>query len=180
MEHWKNIPDWDDFYEVSDAGRVRSKTRKVNARGGKTAIRRGKVLKPVCKQGRYLAVTLSDNDRRKQHLIHNLVTVTFIGPKPKNTQVCHTNGNKHDNRLVNLRYGTVDENTADRYKNDEIAHGENHGMAKLTEKQVRHILTCKESNLALSLKYDVTEDHVANIRRGRVWKRLHLKIQKED
>lgn len=42
--------------------------------------------------------------------VHRLVANTFIGPQAKGTHVDHKNGNKHDNRVANLRYVSPKDN----------------------------------------------------------------------
>jgi len=42
--------------------------------------------------------------------VHGLVMLAFVGPRPDNLEVLHFDGNKLNNRLDNLRYGTSSEN----------------------------------------------------------------------
>lgn len=42
--------------------------------------------------------------------LHDLMTETFIGPKPKGFHVNHKNGIKTDNRPINLEYVTPSRN----------------------------------------------------------------------
>jgi len=52
---------------------------------------------------------------RKNRYVHELVLLAFVGPRPSpNHEVCHGNSDRADNRLENLRWGTVKENCADR------------------------------------------------------------------
>lgn len=49
--------------------------------------------------------------------IHELVAETWIGLRTKKLYLCHTNDNKFDARLSNLRYDTPQAIVIDRYKN---------------------------------------------------------------
>jgi hypothetical protein len=52
-------------------------------------------------------------------LVHRVVAETWLGPRPKGLFICHSNDNKLDARVVNLRYGTPAENMRDRIRNRE-------------------------------------------------------------
>lgn len=46
--------------------------------------------------------------------VHKLVLETFVGPPPSNKPIVrHLNGDRGDNELGNLKYGTLKENTQD-------------------------------------------------------------------
>ena len=172
MEIWRNIPEWEGMYQVSNKGQVRSLDKKHLGRFGKPVLRKGRILKPLAKGGRYLAVTLADGGKRKQCFIHDLVLRAFAGAKPKGLQVCHVNDDKNDNRLENLRYGTPKENTADAIRNGVKPKGENRGVARLSNDDVLKIRNCAESNKELAQRYGVSHSHIWSIRKRRVWKHL--------
>lgn len=116
VEKWRAIPGYEGRYEVSDQGQVRSLGLRVKARGGKTAFRKGKVLRTAVKAHGYLQVTLIDaKGRRWCALVHQLVCLAFVGPA-SGLQVCHWDGDRTNNCLSNLRYGTASDNSADRWR----------------------------------------------------------------
>lgn len=51
---------------------------------------------------------------RKKYTVHSLVLRAFVGERPAGLQIRHLNGDKSDNRLDNLEYGTAKENAKDR------------------------------------------------------------------
>lgn len=100
METWKDIKDYEGFYQVSNLGNVKSLKRN-------TAHER--ILKPKVDKGGYLCVNLTKNGIVKTYKIHRLVGLTFI-PNPKNKySINHINGNKTDNRVENLEWATYKE-----------------------------------------------------------------------
>jgi hypothetical protein len=63
----------------------------------------------------YRTVCLSSGGRHKNFYVHDLVLSAFVGPRPTHEhEACHRNGERADNRLDNLRWGTVQENAEER------------------------------------------------------------------
>jgi hypothetical protein len=171
-EQWASIPGWEGLYEVSDRGCVRSLDKICGARNGGKALRRGRVLSPVVKAGRYLAVTLADRAHRKQHFVHDLVLLAFVGEKPSGMQACHFDDVYQNNVLANLRYGTPKENTADAVRNNKKPRGSAHGCAKLTEADVLTIRNTPLTNREIARIYGIHPAHVYGIRTRKTWKHV--------
>ena len=115
-EVWKDIPGYEKLYQVSSAGRVRSKDRVVKYRGGLERSIKGKVLKQSNANG-YLRIILSVDGKQHQWLVHRLVALTFLGrPSFKDAQVNHINSQKRDNRADNLEWVTASENIIHSYE----------------------------------------------------------------
>lgn len=69
---------------------------------------------PTAKR-KYAQVCLRRTDgTRSPHLVHALVLNTFVRDAPAGCQCRHLNGDRSDNRLANLTWGTSKENHADR------------------------------------------------------------------
>src|SRR5690349_9031584 len=103
-EIWKDIPGYEDLYQVSNIGRVKSFKR------GKEAVR---VLS--LKKSGYLYVCLC-NSINKHLRVNRLVALAFI-PNPENkSDVNHKNGIKSDNRVENLEWNTPSENRQHAYR----------------------------------------------------------------
>lgn len=124
-EYWRQILDHP-RYEVSHLGRVRN---------AETLY----VLKPS--GSKYLSVTL---ERRTQRAVHTLVLEAFHGPRPEGLEGRHLNGDSHDNRSENLKWGTHEENMQDR-----IAHGTNPNTGKSLCKRGHEL---REPNLVVGRK----------------------------
>ena len=76
---------------------------------------RGTWLKSYNHKG-YCRVKLRKDGRYCQQSIHRLVLETFVGPCPDGMECRHLNGNRSDNRVENLKWGTKSENSQDAIK----------------------------------------------------------------
>ncbi len=111
QEIWKDIPNYEGLYQISNLGRVKSLERivkynhsKFSQKGMKERILSTKILNG------YLAATLYKNKKRKSFLIHRLVANAFI-PNPNNyPQVNHKDENKFNNNALNLEWCTNEYN----------------------------------------------------------------------
>lgn len=169
QETWKDIPGYEGHYQASDHGRIRSVDRTVNGRNPYTRERferrvKGRVLKPgrYCKSG-HLAVVLGKGTPGKP--VHQLVMLTFQGPSPAGTEVCHNNGDPADNRLENLRYDTRRENILDVYR-------QGRAWRQLTLDDVSYIrfaLFCGMPGVELAHQFGVSQSCISAIKTGRTY-----------
>lgn len=126
-EEWRPVIDWEDFYEVSNHGAVRSLFRVVRARDGGQRDVPGRVLRPGMDPCGYHRVSLNAFGSRQTRKVHRLVLEAFVGPCPDGMMACHNNGIRNDNRIENLRWDTGSSNMYDR-----VRHGNDHNVAKTT------------------------------------------------
>lgn len=113
MEEWRDIVGYEDYYQISNKGNVRSKDRTYNAtylRNNPIIFRKGVVLKPRPNKYGYLTVCLKKHSKGKTIPIHKLVATTFIENPLGKTCIDHISGNRTDNRTENLRWVTIKEN----------------------------------------------------------------------
>ena len=112
-EEFKDIPDYEEFYQVSDLGRVKSLARTVLKKGKYPFICKEKILSQVSYKDDYTYLTLHKNSIRKIKRVHQLVALVFLHHIPcKWTLVInHKNFKRWDNRLENLEIVTQRENS---------------------------------------------------------------------
>ncbi len=110
-EIFKDIPNYEGVYQVSNKGNVRSLDRNVHYKNGVVGRYKGKDLKPLINDG-YLKVTLCKGGKLKSHCIHTLVTMTFLNhiPNGHNIVIDHIDNNPLNNNLTNLQLITQREN----------------------------------------------------------------------
>lgn len=125
-EIWKAVRNFQNLYEVSNLGRVRSLDRvstfKVVYPSGKevqkTRIFKGKLLKPTMDNCGYYHVRLADNNQYTLFKVHKLVWQTFNSKIKRNLTINHKNEIKSDNRLANLELMTRKKNLRTFRKNN--------------------------------------------------------------
>lgn len=132
----------EDFYTVGSDGSVwscsplgRGKDRKKQSRWRRLKDR------PLGKG--YRAVGTAT---QKTLYVHHLVLEAFVGPRPASDfEACHNNGDPSDNRLVNLRWGTREDNRRDMLSHGTQRRGSAVGNSKLTETIVREMRQLRSS-----------------------------------
>ena len=144
QEIWKDIPNYEGIYQISNLGRIKSLKGKE------------KILKLLIDKQGYYMVRLWENGKTKQFYIHRLVAEAFLDYKcnykklkdeeyllfnKENLVVNHKDENKLNNNVNNLEWCTNRFNikyTKEHYKN----------IVKIKE-QIMHILV--EHNISIEI-----------------------------
>ena len=114
----------------------------------------------------------------KHYLVHRLVAMAFLGIKSNGYEVNHKDQNPENNDIDNLEWVTHKENInyepTKQLRTASIARGERCNFSKLTEKEVREIISLldKYTNSELALMFNVDRKSVYNIRAHKTWAHL--------
>jgi len=147
-------------YLVTDAGQVFSRRAK-------------RFLKPI-RTGEYLGLMITHaNGKIVKRYLHLLTLEAVSGPRPAGMVARHLNGNRFDNRAINLAWGTVRQNAADKVRHGTDPSGVRNPMAKLTWEQVRDIRALADGGkmqCLIATQFHVSPMTVSRIIRGQSWR----------
>lgn len=113
IEIWKDIPDYEGIYQVSNLGNIKSLSRTIkHSKEGDKVIKEKHLKQTINKLG-YYYVGLCKKDTRKFYKTHQLVAMAFLNHRPCGMELVidHINDIKTDNRLENLQIATSRFNT---------------------------------------------------------------------
>ena len=113
---WKDIQDYEGWYQVSADGKIKSLDRVVPHKGNKQMRVKGRILKLILSEKGYLRVNLSREGHSKDFKVHQLVAQAFLGPCPEGMEVCHGVDGQQNNSLENLTYNTHTSNSRDKWR----------------------------------------------------------------
>lgn len=116
-EVWKPVKGFEDYYSVSNLGRVKSEPRYVNSAYG-PRLKPGKIMRPYNNGNGYLATHFYVDKKRTVRYIHRLVAEAFIDNPLGKPEVNHLDYDRMNNVATNLEWSTDLENT--RYSADRM------------------------------------------------------------
>lgn len=171
-EEWRDIPGFENEYQASSLGRIRSKCRPGTVRSEITYG--GKVLVQNTSGGPRALVTLSKDNVVTTHQVSVLVCKAFYGPCPPDKDLCaHWDGDGWNNAASNLRWATYIENEDDKRRHDRHAVGERNPAVKLTQEIVEEIRRDHKGHYGesarLARKFGVSTTQICDIVHGKCW-----------
>lgn len=140
-EEWKDVVGYEEYFQVSDHGNVRSK-------------RTNKILKQHKRKNGYKTIATKIGGRNGTALcfkVHRLVAEAFLEPPSKEmidyctkqgygvVLVCHKNDIKDDNCKNNLKWGTSKDNSEDAIRNGCIPESTEMTHSKLSKEEIMFI-----------------------------------------
>lgn len=174
IEIWKDIPNTNGDYQISNFGRVQSwvsKSSHLRTRRNKPLI-----LKTPLNAAGYPHATLyfSALKKVKTFRIHNMVGKMFVANPDNHKIVLHIDDNKLNPHYKNLKWGTQLENMQDAFIKGIVtpAKGTARKKSSLTEDDVRKIFKSKLTCVVLAEKYNVNPTCISDIRSGRSWNHI--------
>lgn len=117
----------------------------------------------------YMQVEIRIDGRQATLPVHRLVATAWLGEKPEGEVRRHLNGNKADNRPVNLAYGTHQDNSDDMEAHGTRVRGERQGRATVSDKQIAEafeMFAAGATDRQVAERFGVWPETAANWRRG--------------
>lgn len=93
FEIWKDISGYENEYQVSNLGRIKS-------------LKSSLILKPMIATNGYLIACLWKHNKQKKICVHRLVANAFLSNPNSYTDVNHIDENKKNNSVSNLQWCT--------------------------------------------------------------------------
>ncbi len=176
-EVWKSVVGYEELYEVSNHGRVRAMFESWNGR-----YKPGRILKFINHNHGYLMVNLyypGTHQPGRARLVHSLVLEAFKGPRPKGYDTRHLDGNKKNNLVNNIEWGTRLENVQDCINHGTFKSGERSSFSKLKADQVRQIRSMYDSGVLcapISAMFGISIAQACRIGARKSWRQLSESI----
>jgi hypothetical protein len=105
-------------------------------------------------------------------MVHQLVAEAFLGPCPEGMEVCHSDGNRANNALSNLRYDTRKNNHADKRLHGTHLVGDTCPASKLTAGDVLAIRASDKRASELAREYGVSDANIHCILKRKSWRHI--------
>lgn len=169
-EEWLPVVDYEEWYSVSNLGRVK------RTKAGRATFA-GKIIKQRVSRKGYMVLHLTRNSVSREFRVHCLVAAAFIGPRSDKMQINHIDGQKDNNHANNLEYVTQSENMRHAFdlglRNALHCRGRNNHLNVLTEEAVLEIYKLahegKIQQRRLGKMFGVHQATIRDIKFGKSW-----------
>ena len=181
-ETFRTIPLFPD-YEISDLGRVRTKSRLIRYEHSVTKkehFRQSefRLLKVhINNRTGYKFCQLYLNKKMYNKPVHRLVAESFLSTEFGKDFVNHKDGNKHNNIVENLEWCTNEYNHDHATITGLKAKGEKIKCSKLNENcihAVKYFLNKGFSHKELSIAFNISRPTISLISESKIWKHIAL------
>lgn len=169
-EIYKPINGYENYYEVSNFGNIRS-----------TSYKGVKILKPAKTKNGYLNVILCVNQIKIHKLIHRLVAEHFIENKENMPVVNHIDCNKLNNSVENLEWTSVEYNNIHAKENNRLQRYSDRPASKLTivgVLDIPRLISIGATTDDLAAYFNVSRRCIDNIFEGKNWTGLGVDFTK--
>ena len=176
-EEWRPVPGFEQYYEVSNLGRVRSLPRMIRTCHGATKRHQGTIRTAVADKDGYPRVVLRIDGKFYTRSVHSLVARAFHGDKKNalHREVDHLDNDRSNARADNLRWVSHAQNVARR---EWQPNQQPETYSCLSREQAQDIFDAKGQRTAkeLAAKYGISPYTIYDIWRGKRWRGLRASI----
>ena len=166
IEEWRDVPNYEGIYQVSNLGRVRSLDREVVYKNGRRHIYKGKILRLSLNCQGYQKAMLSVNGVHSTPRICRLVAEVFI-PNPLGLpQVNHKDEVKTNDCVDNLEWCTAKYNVNYGHRGEKCSDKTSIPVVQMdmSGNVIREWKSAKEAELATGIDHS----HIARCCRGKL------------
>lgn len=157
-EVWKDVKGYEESYQVSSFGSIRSKNRLRVSKSGFMARIQGRLMKQKTSKCGYKVIGFCTNAVKDHHSVHRLVALAFINNSENKPTVNHIDGDKNNNKVSNLEWATHSEQMNHAVRNNLL---EKTGSPKYSKKLKQEIQDYFNNNtisiLQLADKFEMSE-----------------------
>lgn len=179
-QEWHTVPGLP-HVEVTRDGRIRTSAYTVTrvSRWGspQTYEFKSREIAPRLHDNGYMRCSVQRDKRRGPLYVHRLIAFTFVPGYVDGYHVNHINGIKTDNRIENLEWVPVEENSRHAWRTGLVdLRGEKNANAVLSPKRVRAIRRALSDGAkvnTLAVIAGVSADTIRKIHLGVTWQSLH-------
>lgn len=176
IEIWKNCSGYENYYECSSFGNIRSKARIIVHSNGSVFNKKPITLKPGIGERGYYHVTICilEKNIRVSKRKCRLIAKTFINNPFNLPDVNHKDGNKFNDAVSNLEWCTKSYNQLHRYRvlNKAAPSGINCHISKFSAKQINEIRNSNISQGKLSSLFNVSQSVISEIKNFKTYKNV--------
>lgn len=165
MEQWKDV---DEYYEVSNLGRIRNKATRH-------------IVKPYVKKTGYAQLALSDHGKNTTVLVHRLVAQAFVENPYGHPVVNHKDEDKLNNSADNLEWCTHQYNNS--YGSQRMKHSHRVAQLDSSGKVLNEYDSLEEAAQAVGTTYQGISRVCRGLRKrcgGYGWKYIEWGSQRPD
>jgi hypothetical protein len=168
--------------DILKAGKV-----SIDATTGDVYDRNGRMRKLGVSTSRYLSLSVWHNRKCYNISVHRLIALATYGihEDPSKNVINHKNGNKHDNRAVNLEWVSTKENTIHALKQNFVIKSSrpSNGSTKLSNNDIIKIrknkVSSRDDYYKIATAYGITVRALKRILACETWKELATSLKCE-
>ena len=164
QEMWLGIDGYEGYYRVSNLGRVKSLPRKMVAKTRYVGSDDG---------DGYIVARLRKDGKRTKFFVHTLVLEVFDRKALPDEECRHLDGNRQNNHINNLKWGTHKENGKDMIRHGRSNKGSRNLGSKLKEGEVLLIKKILKANIVsqrfIAKMFKMSQPAINEINTGKSW-----------